>query len=429
MNTCIRRTPPMIFARNTSSLAAISMLAGLAPCTIASASLEPLPTTPQATASAADENADGFASLRSDFDALSRYLRSRGGIGSGERQDLLALRSRLEAFAAAHPDDNRPAALEIQISLWLRDNAAVDAAFERLVTAAPDNTALRRRWAQAVMAFNDWPRAAEILSDAALAADAQALVDRVRCLKNLNRYAEATDLLATRDAEAADAIATASQATALQVELEGLMADWAAEEALLAAEADADALPRVAVDTDRGRIVLELFEDQAPYTTANFIELVESGFYDDTAFHRVLPGFMAQGGDPNTRTGAEGVPGNGGPGWTIPDESVRSDQRLHFADRLAMAKPGDPENPGRAKPNSAGSQFYITVVPTPHLDADYTVFGRVLEGAEISRALQQGDRIRSAKVLRKRDHDYTPVKLGVEAPPAEADSTEADPTP
>jgi len=372
---------------------------------------------------------DGFAELRAEFDALARYLRSRGGIGNAERQDLLALRGRLESFAETHPDDERPVALEIQISLWLRDTPAVDAAFERLVAQYPGNAAIRRRWAQAVMAFNDWPRAAEILADPALADDPQAILDRARCLKNLNRYAEATEVLATRDGEAADAVATASQATALEVELEGLAEDWTAEASLLAAEAEADDLPRIAIDTDRGRIVLELFEDQAPYTTANFIELVESGFYDDTAFHRVLPGFMAQGGDPNTRPGADGVPGNGGPGWTIPDESVRSDKRMHFADRLAMAKPGDPENPGRAKPNSAGSQFYITVVPTPHLDTDYTVFGRVLEGGAVSRGLQQGDRIRTATVLRKRDHDYTPVKLGVETAAGDPESqTESEPT-
>ncbi|MHC4833064.1 MAG: peptidylprolyl isomerase, partial [Planctomycetota bacterium] len=232
---------------------------------------------------------DGFAELRAEFDALARYLRSRGGIGNAERQDLLALRGRLESFAETHPDDERPVALEIQISLWLRDTPAVDAAFERLVAQYPGNAAIRRRWAQAVMAFNDWPRAAEILADPALADDPQAILDRARCLKNLNRYAEATEVLATRDGEAADAVATASQATALEVELEGLAEDWTAEASLLAAEAEADDLPRIAIDTDRGRIVLELFEDQAPYTTANFIELVESGFYDDTAFHRVLP--------------------------------------------------------------------------------------------------------------------------------------------
>jgi len=382
-----------------------------------------------ATTSPAVAARDDFAEIRGEFDTLVRYLRSRGGIGNAERQDLLALRGRLESFAETHPEDERPVALEIQISLWLRDSPAVDAAFERLVARYPGNAAIRRRWAQAVMAFNDWPRAAEILADPALANDPQAILDRARCLKNLNRFAEATEILATRDGEAPDAAATASQATALEVELEGLAEDWAAEEALLAAEAEADDLPRIAIDTERGRIVLELFEDQAPYTTANFIELVESGFYDDTAFHRVLPGFMAQGGDPNTRPEAEGVPGNGGPGWTIPDESVRSDKRLHFADRLAMAKPGDPENPGRAKPNSAGSQFYITVVPTPHLDTDYTVFGRVIEGGAISRGLQQGDRIRSATVLRKRDHEYTPVKLGLEtaeSAPGTAEASEPD---
>ena len=377
--------------------------------------------TPQQDASA-DE---AFAALRADFDQMSRYLMSRRGIGNAERQELLALRRQLDAFAAAHPDDARPTVLDLQISLWLGEDDRVDAAFATLVDRAPDNAAIRRRWAQARGQANRWDAALEVLSDPSMAGVPEAMLDQARMLMNLNRFAEALAVLEQLPADGEGAAAVASQATAMKLQLETLAEAWAAEEALLAAEAEQDDLPRVRFETGKGEIVLELFEDQAPYTVANFIELVEGGFYDGTKFHRVLPGFMAQGGDPNTIAGATGAPGQGGPGYTIPDESSRSDKRKHFAGRLAMAKPGDPDRPGKAKPNSAGSQFYITVVPTSHLDEEYTVFGRVILGEDVARSLRMDDALRSATVLRKRDHEYKPVKLG-QTTPASTAATQGD---
>ncbi len=126
---------------------------------------------------------------------------------------------------------------------------------------------------------------------------------------------------------------------------------------------------------------------------------------------------MAQGGDTNNKPGATGTPGQGGPGYRIPDEHTGDIRRDHFTGSLAMAKT-DP-------PDTAGSQFYITHTGTPWLNGKHTVFGGVIEGLDVARAIKPDDVLRSAKVLRKRDHEYaletlpeTPV-----APPSTQPST------
>ncbi len=184
--------------------------------------------------------------------------------------------------------------------------------------------------------------------------------------------------------------------------------NWAEELKIREAEAKADDLPRVRFITDRGEIVLELFENEAPETVGNFIQLVEKGFYDGLAFHRVLPGFMAQTGCPNGD-------GSGGPGYTIFCETQRDDFRRHFAGSLSMAK--------TPNPHTGGSQFFMTFVPTSGLDGQHTVFGRVLKGQEALAQIQRRDPDRSeqliivpdkivkAEVIRKRpNRQYTPNK-------------------
>ena len=121
---------------------------------------------------------------------------------------------------------------------------------------------------------------------------------------------------------------------------------------------------RIAVfDTNMGEFEIELFEDKTPVTTGNFIKLAEEGFYDGVIFHRIIDGFMIQGGDP---TGT----GMGGPGYTIEDE-FRSDLRHESEGILSMANTG--------RPHTGGSQFFITVVPTPHLNGKHTLFGEVAD--------------------------------------------------
>jgi len=127
------------------------------------------------------------------------------------------------------------------------------------------------------------------------------------------------------------------------------------------------------IQTEKGDLVLELYASDAPITVSNFVYLARQGFYDDTTFHRVIPGFMAQGGDP---TGT----GSGGPGYFIPDEIS---ERTHVAGALSMAN--------RGVADTGGSQFFITYVPKHDLDGNYSVFGYLIEGTEVLDSLTPRD--------------------------------------
>jgi peptidyl-prolyl cis-trans isomerase B (cyclophilin B) len=118
--------------------------------------------------------------------------------------------------------------------------------------------------------------------------------------------------------------------------------------------------------------VIAFYPGEAPRTVKNFTKLVGQGFYDQTYFHRVIPGFMIQGGDPNTKDDTRNNDGTGGPGYTIPAEF---NEHPHIRGTVSMARSADPD--------SAGSQFFICVERTSHLDNKYTVFGRVLEGMDV----------------------------------------------
>jgi cyclophilin family peptidyl-prolyl cis-trans isomerase len=181
---------------------------------------------------------------------------------------------------------------------------------------------------------------------------------------------------------------------------------WPAEQKIREREAKADDLPRVKLQTSKGDITIELFENEAPNTVASFISLVEKGFYDGVPFHRVLPQFMAQGGDPTGK-------GDGGPGYRIKDEFDNPGARMHFRGTLSMANTG--------QPNTNGSQFFLTFRPTPHLNGRHTVFGRVIDGFDVLPKLTRinpqepsgatPDKIVKATVIRKRDHEYKPETL------------------
>ena len=131
---------------------------------------------------------------------------------------------------------------------------------------------------------------------------------------------------------------------------------------------------RASIVTDKGEIVLDLFENESPVAVNSFVFLARQGFYDETTFHRVLDGFMAQAGDP---TGT----GSGGPGYTFEDE-VRNGLSFDRVGLLAMANSG---------PSTNGSQFFITFVPTPHLDGKHTIFGEVVEGQDVLDSLTRRD--------------------------------------
>jgi cyclophilin family peptidyl-prolyl cis-trans isomerase len=129
------------------------------------------------------------------------------------------------------------------------------------------------------------------------------------------------------------------------------------------------------LQTSKGEIVFKFYPEDAPKTVDNFIKLARKGFYDGLTFHRVVPNFVIQGGDPSGD-------GTGGPGYTIPAEF---NSRSHLTGTVAMARALDP--------NSAGSQFYICLSRQPNLDGQYTVFGQVTSGMDVVQAIRVGDKM------------------------------------
>lgn len=138
---------------------------------------------------------------------------------------------------------------------------------------------------------------------------------------------------------------------------------------------------RVSMETTKGLIELDLYPQYAPRTVNNFVFLTQQGYYDGVSFHRVINNFVIQGGDP-TGTGA------GGPGYKFEDE-VYDNPLKHETNVISMANAG---------PNTNGSQFFITHSPQPHLDGKHTVFGKVVNGADVVNAIQQGDKMEKVEV-------------------------------
>ena len=140
------------------------------------------------------------------------------------------------------------------------------------------------------------------------------------------------------------------------------------------------------IETDAGQIKIELFSNDAPNTVNNFTKLINEGFYDGLTFHRVIPGFMAQGGCPNTRAGSSGMPGTGGPGYKIKCE-INSNK--HLKGSLSMAHAGK---------DTGGSQFFIVYESQPHLDGVHTVFGKT-DDMDIVLKLTNGSKILKASII------------------------------
>ena len=140
------------------------------------------------------------------------------------------------------------------------------------------------------------------------------------------------------------------------------------------------------IHTNQGDMVIKFWPEVAPNTVKNFTDLARKGFYDGTAFHRIVKGFMIQGGDPLSKEHDHPAVGTGGPGHKVKAEF---NERPHVRGVISMANAG---------PNTNGSQFFITHVPTPHLDGKHTVFGKVTKGQDVVDAIRQGDVMRSVKV-------------------------------
>ena len=141
-------------------------------------------------------------------------------------------------------------------------------------------------------------------------------------------------------------------------------------------------MKKAIIEMDKGSITIELFEKDAPKTVANFEKLINEGFYNGITFHRVIKGFMAQGGCPNGN-------GTGGPGYSIPCET-KGNPNVHERGSVSMAHRG---------PNTGGSQFFIVYEPQPHLNGIHTVFGKVIEGMDIVDQFNQGDIMNKVTVV------------------------------
>jgi cyclophilin family peptidyl-prolyl cis-trans isomerase len=201
--------------------------------------------------------------------------------------------------------------------------------------------------------------------------------------------------------------AAKSKETGIREGLQKIRENWDREAEFRTAEAQRDDLPRVRLTTDAGVIEVELFEDQMPNTVANFVSLVDQGFYDGSTFFQVIPGQIA-------RTGCPEQNGKGNPGYFISPE-LPSARRNFFAGTLGMYQ----DSNGRI-----GSQFFVTYSPAPTLEANYTSFGRIISGMEVVYRFKMAElnpdrpmttdifsKIVKAEVIRKRDHDYKPQKV------------------
>lgn len=396
---------------------------------------------------------DAFAKCRSSLTNLRN-------INDSDRAAMNELRTRFDTSGKL---SSKTAAATLQLSLWIEDASSpngqsrIQQDWQTLLDAAPESSAL-------ASGYISWQASVGVLEGSALLEARRSLLDKfpdspetafevatglrreidcqaaIEVLRNLgesapakakvllaqayfdeNMFDEASGVLAAMDLEAIVEVAVRAQANNIVRQCEEIKPLWEAELAVRSKERDADNLPRVQIQTPKGSILIELFEDDAPNTVANFISLVQSDYYDGIAFHRFEPNFMIQGGCPNTKSG-EGTYGTGGPGYTIADECNVDNARLHFADSVAMAK--------TSAPNTGGSQFYLNHRPTTWLNNRHTVFGRVLEGRDVACKLRKDDRIDDIVVVRLRNGStYVPdtIAESTDAPGEDSGKTDDNP--
>ena len=390
------------------------------------------------------DNTDSAEQLLNRYQMARTSIMNQRGLAPGDIDSVAALREELTAWNADN-EDFKLIAAELQISVWLDEVDRCNTLFGRLADIQPDNAGIGLAWAEFLIGQEGssaeevysnliarYPNSPEIAIGWVSFLDSKnrftegiEVIEKMKAEGNNspqlselygdllfanNRFDEAVAMLETIDLEESPTISTKVNGKKTRYQTAADL--WTEELAIREAEEINNDLPQAQIITSKGQIALKLFEDHAPNTVANFISLAESGYYDGTRFHRVLPKFMAQGGDSNSKDGASGQAGTGGPGYTIKDEHTGEDIRKHFAGSLSMAK--------TSAPNSGGSQFFLTHLPTSHLDGRHTVFGRITDGLEIARALEQNDEIVTIVISNKRDHDYTPETIGGPEKPIEA---------
>ena len=295
-------------------------------------------------------------------------LRAHLGWSDGHRSDapLAALQKRLEKLSDANPDFVSLQANLIFVHLGRNDLAGALAIHDGIGKNFPLMTTTQPHFLM-----------------------------RAELLRGLGRFQEAIDDFESRPGYLANNPPAMLELRVLHALLEAQRM----EAAIRKEEAQRDDLPRVKLHTSRGDIIVELFEDDAPNAVANFISLVQRGFYDGTRFYWSEGGRRLLGGDPNSMDDDPHNDGFGGPGYMIESEPSR---RLNLPYHLAFADI-------RGTRRTEGSAFVIHIAPFPPLDGIDSVFGRVIKGFDVVRRLEYEDTLEKAVVIRKRRHEYKPV--------------------
>lgn len=420
---------------------------------------------------AADEAPESFDSLLEEFRELTGKIDDSAGLPTSHLEDIRSLRERVTRFNEQRVASELSAAVEIQLVLWASDfSPARDAAFARLDGIEITSSGLRVLWAQHLKErMYRYEKAIEVLDagEVDLEAHPIAAVIRAEALIPQNRFDDAQAALESIPTGARVRPDLLDRMYYLRQQIEELQENWQDEAALRDAEASADDLPRATFETSRGTIVMELYENEAPNTVANFITLVEQGFYNGLSFYQVVPNTFVAAGDPAVRADLVTSPDKARLQYTLPLELPRLDnvageddaldaepiETMEDAPPAGDAAPAEQEEaeviplPEKSRSHFAGvlsmersgeaidsSRFIITLRQRLDRDGRNVAFGRVIEGMATARELTSDDQIISASILRKRDHDYAPVTIPAPVepqPPADAgtaDSIEEAPT-
>jgi cyclophilin family peptidyl-prolyl cis-trans isomerase len=366
------------------------------------------------------------AAIKVDFDEMSRYLTKKGSVS---KDDIGAIR-KLGERVAPHAQANDPTALamQVQIGTWLDDPALVDASYIAILAMNDRNDIALAQWLAAMNRRLDYERCVNeaLAHGPAMAASTRVSLAAIEALLGLNRVGEAKVRLDSIMLPPNERPDIASRYNAMKARVDALFPLWQQEDAARQAETTTNTLPRVELTTAKGTIVIELYEEQAPNSAAAFLEFAGSGAYDGTTFHKRVTGVGMLGGDPNSKAGAKSRPGTGSPGFRIADEGARPDRRVALSGTVGFAKAEAPKptqagqaQTSRTTKDSAGQTFFILTSPAEHLHDEFTIVGRVVDGFETVLRLTPSDAITSAKVLRKREHEYVVQKSPELSAPAE----------
>ena len=368
-----------------------------------------------------------FDPLFEEFQSLIAEVRAEGGEPAAKTDKLQDLHARVKAFNDARTPSELSVAVEYQLLEWTNQfGEDRNDLIARLQAMDLQHPGLQIKLANELIKRKSRPEEGlEVLDEADIdpAEYPVAAILRAEALNSASRYDEAAAAIEAipADVNLTPELLDRRYGVGRQIDMEAEA--WSLERELRAAEAAADDLPRVEITTDKGAFTIELFENTAPNTVANFIALVESGFYDGMKFHGVNPNLMVSTGNPQTKEAGVALIEGDGPGYKIADETPEEGARTNWTGSVSMIAGRGPEA------GTAGSQFRITLRRVPHFDGAGVVFGRVIDGMRVVRNIQREDGLLTARVLRKRDHAYEPVIIEedeeVETPDGAADGDDA----